>query len=116
MVVSFGRDTEETERRLLIFPKAAVLMGRAITMAWRRVMSAREHASGALPPSPSEKTAVPIDSACGTTARRALEWLNVGAALIDDSRRLTAFARPPSVSLRAGAPAAGSVLGPAAFF
>jgi hypothetical protein len=45
-----------------------------------------------------------------------LEWLNVGAALIDDSRRLTAFARPPSVSLRAGAPAAGSVLGPAAFF
>jgi hypothetical protein len=91
-------------------------MGRAITMAWRRVMSAREHASGALPPCPSEKTAVPIDSACGTTARRASEWLNVGAALIDDSRRLTAFARPPSVSLRAGAPAAGSVLGPAAFF
>jgi hypothetical protein len=116
MVVSFGCDTEETERRLLIFPKAGGFDGSRDHdgVAPRDVCSRTR--GGALPPCRSEKTAVPIDSACGTTARRALEWLNVGAALIDDSRRLTAFARPPSVSLRAGAPAAGSVLGPAAFF
>jgi hypothetical protein len=85
MVISFGCDAEKTAGGLPLFPRATYL---TITMAWRAVMLLANARAARYRFARSGKTAVSIDTACGTTARLALEWLNAGAGPIDDSRRL----------------------------
>jgi len=78
MVISFGLRCREDRRRLAVISARDVFDDHD-GVARRDVCSRMRE---------RRVTAVSIDSACGTTARLALEWFNVGAGPIDDSRRL----------------------------